>query len=198
MKCIFPMILASQSPRRRELLSLYGLPFTVIPSDAPENDASPDCKTRVQALARLKCEDIAARYPDRLVLGADTLVCLGEHILGKPKTEAEARAMLRLLSGQTHVVYTGVCLHMPDEPLKIAVSETSVTLMPLTDAQINSYIATGEPMDKAGAYAIQGQAGVFVQKIEGSPTNVIGLPLEIISRWFSEMELPFFMSSKLL
>ena len=186
------ILLASQSPRRQELLALFGIPFEVMPSHASEDDDHPDCKQRVKALAKIKCMDVAARYPNRMVLGADTLVCIDDRILGKPKSKAEAQSMLRLLSGKTHTVYTGVCLYCPEKPLRLEVSETKVTMIPLTDEQIERYIATGEPMDKAGAYAIQGKAGVFIQKIEGSPSNVIGLPLDLLTRWFAELQLPFF------
>lgn len=187
-----PLILASQSPRRRELLSLYGIPFVVEPSQADEGHASGNGRQRVIQLARAKCAEVAARHPGRMVLAADTLVCVDDAVLGKPTDDADAARMLRLLSGQAHQVYTGVCLHLPDGREWCDAEETSVTFMPLTDELIRRYIATGEPADKAGAYAIQGAAGVFISHIEGSPSNVIGLPLGLLTRFLTEAGVEFF------
>lgn len=181
-----PLILASQSPRRRELLSLYGIPFVVEPSQADEGHATGTGRERVVQLARIKCAEVADRHPGRMVLAADTLVCVDNAVLGKPVDEADAARMLRLLSGRAHQVYTGVCLRLPDGREWCEADETNVTFMPLTDELIRRYVATGEPADKAGAYAIQGAAGVFISHIEGSPSNVIGLPLGLLTRFFQE------------
>ena len=187
-----PIVLASQSPRRRELLSLYGVPFVVDPSEADEEHAEGTGAERVQKLAQAKCLEVAARHPHQLVLGSDTLVCVEDEILGKPKDEADAERMLRLLSGRAHQVHTGLCLVLPDGRQMLGVDTTDVHFMTLTDENIRRYIASGEPMDKAGAYAIQGMAGVFIDRIEGSFSNVIGLPLGLLTQFFTEAGVAFF------
>ncbi len=186
-----PMVLASASPRRQELLGFYGIPFEVVPSGADE-DAIGTGQEQVQLLARRKCEDVAQRCPGRLVLAADTLVCVEDQVLGKPHDEADALRMLRLLSGREHQVHTGVCIICPDGRMLERVATTKVTFLSVGDELLGRYIATGEPMDKAGAYAIQGRAGAFISRIEGSPTNVIGLPLEVLTELFTQLELPLF------
>ena len=175
------LILASGSPRRRELLAHFGIPFEVIPSGAEEN-ATGSGVERVAALARVKGAEIAARYPDRPVLSADTLVCLDQQVLGKPESEADAHRMLRMLSDRWHEVHTGLCLHTPDGEILACVETTRVCFRSLTDGEIERYVRTGEPMDKAGAYAIQEIGGIFVSAIDGSPSNVIGLPLTATDR----------------
>ena len=186
-----PLILASTSPRRQELLGFYSIPFEVIPSGA-EEDASGSGQEQVRQLARRKCEDVAARYPDRMVLAADTLVCVDDAVLGKPADAEDALRMLKLLSGREHQVHTGVCLYCPDGRYMEQVATTSVTFLPVGEELLRRYIATGEPMDKAGAYAIQGRAGALIASITGSPTNVIGLPLEVLTEIFQQLELPLF------
>ena len=187
-----PVILASQSPRRRELLGLYGIPFVVDPSMADEDHVEGAGAERVKKLAQLKCAEVAERHPGRMVLAADTLVCVDDEILGKPKDEADAARMLHLLSGRAHEVHTGVCLKLPDGRELCGVDTAKVYFMQLTDENIRRYIATGEPMDKAGAYGIQGRAGVFISHIEGSPSNVIGLPLGLLTRFFDEAGIDYF------
>ena len=187
-----PIILASQSPRRKELLSLYGLPFVVDPSQADEEHVTGSGAERVKKLAQAKCQEVAQRHPGEMVLAADTLVCVGDDILGKPKDQADACRMLRLLSGDAHQVHTGMCLRLPDGREMLGVDTAQVHFMPLTDEMITRYVATGEPMDKAGAYAIQGMAGVFITHIEGSPSNVIGLPLGLLTQFFIEAGIDFF------
>ncbi len=186
-----PMVLASASPRRQELLSFYRIPFEVVPSQADEN-AEGSGMERVEELARRKCVDVAARYHGRYVLAADTLVCVDDQVLGKPVDEADALRMLRSLSGREHQVYTGVCLATPDGTLLSRVAATDVNFLPVGDDLLRRYIATGEPMDKAGAYAIQGGAGAFISRIHGSPTNVIGLPLEVLTEMFEQLGLTMF------
>ena len=174
------LVLASGSPRRRELLAHFGIPFAVVPSGANE-DATGTGLTQVAELARRKGADVFARYSTLPVLAADTLVCLDDQVLGKPSDQADACRMLRALAGRWHSVYTGVCLHTPSGAVLERVETTRVRFAPLSDAAIARYVATGEPMDKAGAYAIQEIGGIFVKRIEGSPTNVIGLPLATVA-----------------
>lgn len=174
------LILASGSPRRRELLTYFGLPFAVIPSDAEEN-AQGSGLERVAALARLKGTEVARRYPALPILSADTLVCVDDLVLGKPADTEDAVKMLRLLSGRWHSVYTGICLRTPNGQLRERVDTTRVKFRTLPAAEISRYVETGEPMDKAGAYAMQEIGGLFVERIDGSPTNVIGLPLAVVA-----------------
>ncbi len=174
-----PLVLASGSPRRRELLSLFGIPFEIFPSST-EEQALGDGAARVLKIARDKCDDVVGRYPDRLVLAADTLVCVEDQILGKPKDAQDAQAMLRLLAGRWHEVHTGVCLRGPGGLLDARLDTTRVQFDPLTPDMIARYVQTGEPMDKAGAYAIQGISGIFISSIQGSPSNVMGLPLALV------------------
>ena len=174
------LILASGSPRRRELLRYFGIPFAVVPSGVEEN-ADGTGLTRVAALARLKGRDVFNQYPTLPVLAADTLVCLDDLVLGKPTDAADAHRMLRLLAGRWHSVHTGVCLLMPGGAVHERVETTRVRFRPLTDAEIDRYVRSGEPLDKAGAYAVQEIGGIFVERIEGSPSNVIGLPLTAVA-----------------
>ena len=181
-----PLVLASASPRRLELVSLLGIPFEVIPSRAEENNVTGSGKERVRVLALRKGAEVAARLPGRTVLAADTLVCVENEVLGKPVDEADAARMIRLLSGRSHWVYTGVCLLLSDGTLREEVCGTEVCFAELDENEILRYAASGEPLDKAGAYAVQGRAGAFVRSIHGSPTNVIGLPLETVARLLRE------------
>lgn len=175
------LILASQSPRRRELLSLTGIPFAV---DASEVDERCDLGARdaVLELCKRKALAAAARHPGQVVLASDTLVAVDDVPLGKPRDEADAFRMLRSLADRWHQVYTGVCVIGADGALHAQVDATDVCFGPMTDASIRAYIATGEPMDKAGAYALQGIAGLWIEEIRGSHTNVIGLPMALTRR----------------
>lgn len=173
------IILASQSPRRRELLGRIGLTdFAVIPARGEEDMSAhltPD--KLVEALASAKAREVgAAASADDVVIAADTVVTLDGKVLGKPHSEAEAFEMLRTLSGNTHQVYTGVAV-LRGERLEVAHEVTSVTFRPLTDGEIRNYIATGEPMDKAGAYGIQERGALLVEGIRGDYFNVMGLPV---------------------
>lgn len=175
------IILASNSPRRRELLAQMGVDFSIDVPDIDEHDASTPQDT-VRALALQKARAVAARHAGEraVILSADTVVFAGE-ILGKPRDREDARRMLTLLQGRWHEVYTGVCaLHVPDGRHEVRVERTRVLFVPMTGEQIDRYIDTGEPMDKAGAYAIQGRAGMFVERIEGSSSNVVGLPMATV------------------
>ena len=180
------LYLASASPRRMELMSYT--PWKVIPeaSDACEVTHG-DPETLVRENARRKALSVAERHPRDTVLGADTVVYLpeGQRILGKPADAAEAREMLRALSGKLHRVYTGVCVISPGHE-DVRCDCADVWFDDLTDEQIDAYISTGEPLDKAGAYAIQGRAGVFVRRVEGCPGCVIGLPVPLVSRMLRE------------
>ena len=172
----FRLVLASASPRRKELLGALGLSFTVRTADVDETPQDgEDPGGYVLRVARAKASGVAVAEPDALVLAADTSVVLGGDILGKPKDAAEARAMLRRLSGRAHRVLTAVALFGRAE-LSIVV-ETQVRFRPVSEEEIAWYVGTGEPLDKAGAYAVQGAGGAFVERIDGSPSNVVGLPL---------------------
>lgn len=172
------LVLASASPRRQELLRQIGCDFRVVVSDAQELSESQMAPERMAVEnARRKAEDVAAREDGNVpVLGADTVVAVDGAILGKPKDEADAVRMLRLLSGRRHFVYTGIALAYRGKVYE-NVEETAVWMDTLSEEEIAAYIGTGEPMDKAGAYAVQGQAAKFIPRIDGSFSNVVGLPL---------------------
>ncbi len=203
------LILASASPRRRELLTQAGFIFTVHPAHVPEDPhPNEDPIAYVIRLARQKAQAVfnqltnegapgpsplgtwestkftaseeRASAPPQVVLGADTAVTLDNHILGKPEEPADAARMLRLLSGRTHRVITGIAL-VTAARTEVAAEVTAVKFLTLSDQEIEAYIATGEPMDKAGAYAIQGRAARFIPRIEGDYFNVVGLPLALVS-----------------
>ena len=182
-----PLILASRSPRRSELLATAGIPFTVrvreveeirAPGEPPESYA--------RRLARAKAE-AAWEGRDEIVLGADTIVVLDQQVLEKPRDVPDARAMLRSLSGREHTVITGICLRHPGG-VQVDSTATRVRFTPLTEPEIDAYAATGEPLDKAGAYAIQGLASKFVERVEGCYFNVIGLPLSQVYRYLKTLE----------
>lgn len=171
------LILASGSPRRKELLAQIGIAYMVDPSSFNEGQTKhKDPEKYVKAQALGKACDISLKYRSQWILGADTVVSIDGKILGKPKSEEEAFHMLKELSGAKHSVFTGVALVNGKEQLTKVV-ETKVWFRKLSDDEIQRYIATGEPMDKAGAYGIQGKAAGFVERINGSYTNVVGLPL---------------------
>ena len=181
------LVLASASPRRADLLRAAGLTFDVAPADIDEDvRAGEDPAGYVDRLAREKAASVADRHPDAFVLAADTTVVVDGMILGKPVDADDARRMLRLLSGRSHEVLTGVCLLGPGAFERAAVVRTTVEFARLTDAEIAWYAATGEPLDKAGAYAVQGLASRFVWRIEGSHPNVVGLPVEVVYAWCRE------------
>lgn len=175
------LILASSSPRRRELLSLTGLKFTI---DAPDVDESCSLPAReaVGELACRKARAAAALHPGEIILAADTLVSIDGRALGKPRDEAEAFAMLQELQGRWHQVFTGVAVVNRAGELNCQVDEAQVHFCAMTAEEIRRYIATGEPMDKAGAYALQGVAGLWIDEVRGSHTGVIGLPLHVTRR----------------
>lgn len=170
-------VLASASPRRRELLGLLGLVFDVVPADIDETPLPGEHPVAYTLrLAGEKAQAIARKRPDDVILAADTTVVADDQILGKPESADDAHRMLRLLQGRAHTVVTGVAL-FADGQLTTHAEQTAVTFAPLNDETIGRYIATGEPMDKAGAYGIQGYAAQFILRIEGDYSNVVGLPL---------------------
>lgn len=223
------LILASASPRRRDLLTQAGFTFDVIPANVPELRKPGEDPIRfVTRLAREKAEAVAAAHavaPDTIILGADTIVLVDDEVLGKPQDAADAARMLRLLSGKTHQVITGVCLAKgrerhsisgnsvtSEDPLGVAfplkkatrtvagqsapipkmlqraAEVTFVRFVTLSDQEIDAYVATGEPLDKAGAYAIQGRAGRWVPRIHGCYFNVVGLPLALVTSMIEGMQ----------
>jgi len=177
------LVLASSSPRRRELLESLGVRFDVVPPDVDEHrHPNEEPYDYVSRLARAKAE--AAVAADAVVVAADTIVVIDGHVLGKPGHPDEAMSMLRRLGGITHEVLTGVAVARITDIVQVvtAVESTLVKFLPMTDEEIVDYVATGEPMDKAGAYALGGLGGIFVEAVHGSPSSVIGLPLHTTAR----------------
>jgi len=177
------LVLASASPRRRDLLTRAGLRFEILPADVPEEMRAGEApRMLVERLAAEKAASVRDRLPAqprRLVLGSDTVVVLDADILGKPRDPEHAVAMLRRLAGRTHTVWTGVAVATTGaEALCVRSVESRVTLRPADEAELRAYVATGEPLDKAGSYALQGEGRRLVSRIDGSESNVIGLPLE--------------------
>ncbi|MCR5099251.1 MAG: Maf family protein [Lachnospiraceae bacterium] len=175
------MVLASNSPRRREILTQGGLEYIVDAADVDENVGIDDPVGLVEALSLKKSMAVADSHPESIIIGADTVVALGSEIMGKPADEADARAMLKKLSGVTHQVVTGVTLIKPEDQGKrehvTFHSVTDVTFYELSDEEIEAYVSTKEPLDKAGAYGIQGRGALLVESISGEYLNVVGLPL---------------------
>ena len=176
------VILASSSPRRRELLESVGVNFDVMPSNIPEVRRQGEAPEEyVARLSREKAEAIASRHRDRWVIAADTTVLLGDMLLEKPEGHADAARMLATIAGRTHIVYSGVTLQRMDRGYRdTRVSESEVRMLPLSSRDIEWYVGTGEPLDKAGAYAVQGIGAMFIDSIHGSYTNVVGLPLALL------------------
>lgn len=175
------LVLASESPRREELLRLLGIPFRVEPAriDEARRDAEP-ASALVVRLASAKAERVAARQPvDAVVIGADTVVVVDDEVLGKPIDDGDARHMLSRLSGRSHRVVTGMAVVAAGR-IVTAIEETTVTFCVLSEDDLDWYLARGDHLGKAGAYGIQGVAGVFVTRLEGSFTNVVGLPLSTL------------------
>lgn len=176
------LVLASASPRRKELLRNAGFTFVAHPADIPEDPLPGETgKACGERLAREKALVVARQRPNDLVLGADTVVVVDGQLLGKPSDAADAARMLRMISGREHEVITGVCL-VADGKTTVASETTIVTVGELTEREIADYVASGEPMDKAGAYAIQGIASRWIPQIEGDYFNVVGLPVALVWR----------------
>ena len=191
------LVLASASPRRLELLRNAGIPFVVQPIDIPEVPRRAEApRAFAERMAREKALTVFRQRPDDFVLGADTIVIVDAEILGKPRDAADAARMLRLLSGRRHQVTTGVCLLGPQSETEnrqletgfedVRSATTIVTVDALSDDDIRSYISTNEPMDKAGAYAIQGRASRWIPYIDGDYFNVVGLPVALVYRMLRE------------
>ncbi|MGC2238247.1 MAG: Maf family protein [Pyrinomonadaceae bacterium] len=189
------LILASGSPRRAEILNFVGWEFEKRVADVDETEfpgEKPDAY--VQRLALEKAEAVAVNYENALVLGADTIVVIENQIIGKPKDLDDARRMLRILSGKRHEVFTGVALVEKDSKFKIqnskslvGLQKTAVKFAELSDEEIEFLVEKGEPLDKAGAYAVQAQAALFIEKIEGDYWNVVGLPVNLVYRLMQEI-----------
>lgn len=187
---IYEIILASGSPRRKEILEQAGVNFKIIPSQKEEITSATEPQEIVEDLACLKAEDVEKQASvNSIVIGADTIVCNKGIILGKPKDEAEAVEMLLNLQGHKHMVYTGVCLIVKNADgsinVKKFVEATQVKISEITEEEIKKYCLTGEPLDKAGAYAIQGKFAKYVEGIEGDYYNVVGFPL---ARFYQEIK----------
>ncbi len=196
----FRLILASQSPRRHSLLRDVGIPFTVVPVEAEELLCGEPARALAEtnALAKVRGASLPADLePGAFVLGTDTLVTIDESVLGKPASAAEAAKMLEMLSGRTHQVVSGVALvrragagaAARSEKTRVACAVSDVTFLPLDTAEVDAYVASGEWRGKAGAYAVQGLAAVFVSELRGEYSNVVGLPLGLVGRMFRELGL---------
>jgi len=175
-------ILASSSPRRRQLLASLGIEFDVMPSHIPEEHRKGEAAEEyVARLSRDKANAIAVQHPSRWVIAADTTVLFGDQLLEKPVDAADAERMLSTIAGRTHTVYTGVTLQNVERDYRdTRVAESEVRMLPLSQRDIEWYVATGEPLDKAGAYAVHGIAAMFIDSVHGSYTNVVGLPLALL------------------
>lgn len=183
------LILASASPRRRKILRDLGFEFDVVPSRISEDEVvwkDPIKKARI--LAELKAVEVQKIHPRKTIIGADTIVAYQGEVLEKPVDSSDAARMLRLLSGKAHEVITGVALAAPPNRRFLEVERTRVFFRELSGQEIESYIDTAEPFDKAGGYAIQGYGSVFVDKIEGCFFNVVGLPVPLLFRMFRDLE----------
>ena len=184
------LILASKSPRRCELLTRFGIPFETFSPDVDEScNLSP--AEAVEVLSRRKALATVPCFPDSFILSADTLVSVNGNVLGKPSGTDDAVRMLSLLSGRIHQVYTGVTVVSPSGEVFTASDRTSVTFCDIPEEEILSYVLSGEPLDKAGSYALQGHAALWVTRIEGSDTSVIGLPLYLVRQLLLKAGYPF-------
>lgn len=186
-----PIILASGSPRRSEIMNFVGWEFTKDVADVDETEfAGENPADYVQRLAKTKAEKVAAKYENAVILGADTTVVIDNEIIGKPLDLADARRMLRKLSGRRHEVLTGVALvkivEGKSETL-VSIQKTSVKFAELSESAITFLVEKGEPLDKAGAYAVQAQAALFIEEINGDYWNVVGLPISLVYRLFQEL-----------
>jgi len=186
------LVLASESPRRRELLKLLCSKFEAVASHVPEASKPKEApQEMVQRLAKAKAKAVQALRPNSTVVGADTVVVCGRLVLGKPKSHAAARNMLIHLSGKTHRVLTGLCV-LRNGQCRLGVSETKVQFSPLSELEIERYLESGEPFDKAGAYAIQGFAARYVERIDGCYFNVVGLPLSLLYQMLRKVGYPLY------
>ena len=179
---IEPIILASQSPRRQELMKLLNRPFAICVSDIEETiDKHLTPENAIEELAAQKARAVFGTHPNKIVIGSDTVVTIDGIFLGKPRDEEDAARLLTLLSGRTHQVITGVCICTPEAEIRFH-DKTDVTFYPLTNKEIRDYIATGEPMDKAGAYGAQGKGAILIREIRGDFYSVMGFPIARVKR----------------
>lgn len=186
---VAPPILASASPRRRQWLEALQIPYELWLPDADEEPLpNEEPEAMVERLARMKAEIVSMVNPDRWVIAADTTVAVDHHVLGKPQDEADAVRMLQLIQGRNHQVHTGLCL-MRNQEIHSFVDTAEVFLRPMTEDQCWWYASTGEPMDKAGAYAAQGIAALFIQRIDGSFASVMGFPVERFGQLIQDLGL---------
>jgi len=182
------LVLASNSPRRRQILQDAGIPFVVrVPHVEEKLAAGESPVDYVRRLAEQKACAVD-RSGDEIVLAGDTVVVVDRHILEKPRDSADALRMLRLLSGREHEVITGICLRSPSRTI-VDTAVTRVQFVAMTEAEMSDYVASGEPMDKAGAYAIQGLASRFIDRVEGGYFNVVGLPISLVYHYLKELEI---------
>ena len=182
------IVLASSSPRRREILEKLGIAFDIFPSNADEGGVTGSADETVMILAARKAKSVAEKLSDALVIGCDTLVALENDVFGKPESTAQAEEMLSRLSGNTHRVLSGLCLiDTATGETRVSREETFVSFKALSPEEIRAYVLSGEPMDKAGAYAIQGGAGKFVSEVKGSYDNIVGFPSELFLREVRQM-----------
>jgi len=181
-KTIAPLVLASQSPRRRELLVQMGIKFSLTTADIEESQFADEAAADfVARMALEKALAVVAKFPESWILSADTIVVLNDKILGKPEDKNDAVRMLSAIAGNWHQVFTAFTLHHPQQQISVSRLDTSrVKIAALSAEQVKAYIDTGEPLDKAGSYAVQGIGGAFVESIAGSPTTVIGLPMPLL------------------
>lgn len=183
-----PIILASQSPRRQELLQLLDLPFTIVTSEVNESfDQALPPSEIVMSLAKRKAQAVFNHHPDAIVIGADTIVVHKNEILGKPKDAQEAFAMLKRLANDTHTVLTGVSMISKEKEVTFY-RKAEVRFSPLSDEEIDAYIKSGEPFDKAGAYAIQGRAAKFIEWIHGDFYTIVGLPVNALYHYLKKFQ----------
>jgi septum formation protein len=182
------IVLASSSPRRIGLLRQIGIDFTAVDPGGDESSVHPDPRARVMENAQAKASRVAKEHRNAVVIGADTVVCIGGAILGKPSSERDAAEMLRLLSGNVHKVFTGVCVIHPTRGAVADCEESLVHIRALSEDEITRYVQSGEPLDKAGSYAIQGLGAIFVDRVVGCFHNVIGLPLALLSKMLLGIE----------
>ncbi|MDF2877184.1 MAG: maf protein [Clostridia bacterium] len=183
------IVLASSSPRRKALMNLLEMPFIVVSKEVDEQiDPAQSPEENVKALALKKAMAVAGEYTSKLVIGCDTVVALGSQIIGKPRDKQHAKVILESLSGKKHTVYTGVAFVCKDEKcIQTFYEKTSVTMKKLTHQEIDSYIDTGEPLDKAGAYGIQGKGALYIEGIEGDYYNVVGLPVHRLYKELTQL-----------
>lgn len=194
-----PIILASGSPRRKELMTSLQLEFTVLPADVDEEGFNLDHLPPIEVvsfLSRVKAQGVFKHHTHAYVIGSDTMVALEGKLFGKPKNPADAFRMLNALQGQTHQVYSAVTIFNPDEtqpnipPFVTEALQTNVSMRPLSEAEIWAYIATGEPMDKAGAYAIQGLGSTLIERVDGCYFNVVGMSTYLLAKLFAQLGEP--------